>query len=230
MEERRRWALELALAIILIAIVLIISIYVINDSRIQKKDTNANYYTINSYNTYTPEEKPTAKVVYLNENTPYLDNYPYYYNLNDYEKENYVSYHNMGDYENRGYYNMMNYNRMNYEGRNYDWRDYENRGYYYHDRENQNDWDYSYYSRTTKDKEFLGNYVSEYKVYVLNKESKGGYFKVVFDFGDQHGEEYSEEITQYLKAGERKLFLYKDVQFEKREITDWDYSVKKVNF
>jgi hypothetical protein len=32
-------------------------------------------------------------------------------------------------------------------------------------------------------------------------------------------------MTQYLRDGERKKFDYKDIQFERHEITDWGYNI-----
>jgi hypothetical protein len=88
--------------------------------------------------------------------------------------------------------------------------------------------DYSYSSRKEQKEDFLGSYIAEYKVYVLNKENTGNYFTVTFNFKTQGGFEYSEAITQYLRARERKLFLYKDVQFERTEILSWSYDVEKI--
>ncbi|MFH1503371.1 MAG: hypothetical protein ABIE36_01820 [Candidatus Diapherotrites archaeon] len=107
-----------------------------------------------------------------------------------------------------------------------DWEDRENYYKKYRDWEDR-EREYSYYGKKHTREEFLGNYVNEYKVYVSNKERAGEYFTVIFNFKDQRGFEYSESITQYLKARERKLFLYKDVQSERREIVNWDYEVKK---
>lgn len=88
--------------------------------------------------------------------------------------------------------------------------------------------DFSYFGKEIARKEFLGNYVVEYQVYVLNKGNTGRYFTVTFNFKTQEGFEYSEAITQYLKAGEKKEFLYKDVQFERTEILSWSYKVERV--
>jgi hypothetical protein len=82
----------------------------------------------------------------------------------------------------------------------------------------------SYYGQERR-KDFFGGYVQEYYVYVLNKEKTGHYFTVVFEFKDKNNFEYSESITQYLRAGEKKKFAYKDIQFERNEIIDWDYEV-----
>jgi len=78
--------------------------------------------------------------------------------------------------------------------------------------------------------EFLGNYVQEYYVYVLNKEKSGRYFTVVFEFEDKYGYEYSESITHYIKAGEKEKFEYRDIQAEGNEIIDWDYRIIPENY
>ncbi len=84
---------------------------------------------------------------------------------------------------------------------------------------------YREYSDQKVRKEFLGNYVQEYYVYILNKERTGRYFTVMFNFEDKNGYEYSESITKYIRAGEKKKFDYRDIQYERNEIVDWDYEV-----
>jgi hypothetical protein len=81
---------------------------------------------------------------------------------------------------------------------------------------------YGQYSR----RDFLGGYVSEYYVYILNKERTGKYFTVIFEFEDKNGYEYSEAVTNYIRAGEKEKFVYRDIQDERNEIVDWDYEVR----
>jgi ribosomal protein L20 len=88
--------------------------------------------------------------------------------------------------------------------------------------------DFSYYGRKEQQKDFLGSYITRYVVSVLNNGNTGDYFTVTFNFKNQKGFEYSESITQYLKAGERKEFSYKDIQFERTEILSWSYNVECV--
>jgi len=102
------------------------------------------------------------------------------------------------------------------------WRE---KDYYNHGEWNTIHPNYREYSGQERRKEFLGNYVQEYYVYVLNKERTGRYFTVVFYLEDKNGYEYSESITLYLRSGEKKKFAYRDIQFEKNEIVDWDYEV-----
>jgi hypothetical protein len=87
---------------------------------------------------------------------------------------------------------------------------------------------YSYYGKKEQLKDFLGSYITKYVVSVSNKGNTGDYFMVTFNFKNQQGFEYSEAITQYLRAGESKEFLYKDVQFEKTEILNWNYNVERL--
>jgi hypothetical protein len=87
--------------------------------------------------------------------------------------------------------------------------------------------DFSYYGRKEQQKDFLGSYITKYIVSVFNKGNTGDYFTVTFNFKNQDGIEYSEAVTQYLKAGEKKEFVYKDIQFEKTEILGWSYEVKE---
>lgn len=79
---------------------------------------------------------------------------------------------------------------------------------------------YKKYDGQKTREDFLGTYVKEYYVCVLNKEKTGRYFTVIFKFEDQRGYEYSESITEYIKAGEKKKFNYRDIQFEREEIVD----------
>jgi len=103
-----------------------------------------------------------------------------------------------------------------------DWRE---RNHYNYEERDINYPNYREYSGQERRKEFLGNYVQEYYVYVLNKERTGRYFIVTFELKDKNGYEYSESITQYLRSGEKKKFAYRDIQFEINEIVDWDYEV-----
>lgn len=181
MENRKRWLVELIFALIFVAILLIVSIYFIDNSRIQEEKTPINTYNFNIYNTYISQKiiitEPGVKKTYIN------------------RENNYFSCHtpeNICD-----------------------------------EKISQKNWDYSSYGGKSQEEDFLGSYITEYRVYVSNKERTGEYFTVTFNFEDQWGFEYSESITQYLKAGEKKLFLYRDVQSERREIVSWNYEVRK---
>jgi hypothetical protein len=84
---------------------------------------------------------------------------------------------------------------------------------------------YTQYSTEESRKGFLGDYVKEYSVYVKNRGRTGRYFTVVFDFQDKKGYEFSQAVTQYLRTGKSKKFVYKDIQYERNEILDWDYRI-----
>ncbi|MDD2756617.1 MAG: hypothetical protein PHS80_13980, partial [Methanothrix sp.] len=91
-----------------------------------------------------------------------------------------------------------------------------------------NEGGYSHFSEKEQQKDFLGSYITRYVVFVQNRENVGNYFTVIFNFKNQKGFEYSESITQYLRAGEKKEFSYKDIQFERTEILSWSYNIERV--
>jgi len=80
---------------------------------------------------------------------------------------------------------------------------------------------YSQYGTQTSRKSFLGDYVKEYSAYVTNRGRTGRYFTVVFTLEDKNGYEFSQSVTQYIRSGEKKKFVYKDLQYERNEILDW---------
>jgi len=93
----------------------------------------------------------------------------------------------------------------------------------------ENDIDNSiYYTQSgiekTRDNLF-GDYVKDYSVYVTNRGETGRYFTVTYNLENKRGQEFSQSVTQYLKAGEKRTFDYKDIQFEKNEILDWNYDI-----
>lgn len=151
--------------------------------------------------TQTKVIQPSTTYVILESSSPTYSGY-----WGDRNHGNYEDYHNYEGYHN--YYNSHYSSDFN--------------------REVEIIKDYSYYARKETRKDFLGDYFVEYQVYVLNKGNTGNYFTVTFNFENQQGFEYSEAITQYLRAGERKEFLYKDVQFERTEILSWSYKVERV--
>ena len=87
---------------------------------------------------------------------------------------------------------------------------------------------YSHYGRREIQEDFLGSYIARYEVYILNKDRYGKYFTVIFNFEYANGLTNSEAVTQYVKPGENKLFLYKSIQYEKREIRSWGYNIKQI--
>ncbi len=84
---------------------------------------------------------------------------------------------------------------------------------------------YTHYGYEDTRKGFLGDYVKEYTAYVTNRGKTGRYFTVVFTLKDKHGYEFTESVTQYLRTGERKRFVYRDIQYEENEILRWSYKV-----
>ena len=84
---------------------------------------------------------------------------------------------------------------------------------------------YTYYAYEDTRKSFWGDYVKEYSVYVTNRGRTGRYFTVVFELEDKNQYEFTQSVTQYLRTGEKKRFVYRDIQYEKNEILDWDYII-----
>lgn len=93
-----------------------------------------------------------------------------------------------------------------------------------------NNFYYTHYSTEETRKNLFGDYVKEYSVSVINKGKTGKYFTVKFDLTDKKGYEFAQSVTQYLRTGEKKNFIYKDIQYEKNEILHWDYSITSENY
>lgn len=72
---------------------------------------------------------------------------------------------------------------------------------------------------------FFGNEINDYKVYVKNKEHKGGYFTVKFYLTDHYGKTLVESMTHYLKPHEVKRFAYKNVYSNGKEYNFWSYKI-----
>ncbi len=195
--DRKRLILELAIALVFVALLLILSISVIKNTKQQEKEIQVenlvltNYYVYNTY-VYAPSE--TKTLVYPEK----ASGYPRIH----------------GDYHNY------------YEG---PYPDYENSRFSGGENREKisTDRSYSYFGQKTQEEDFLGGYVNEYRVYVLNREKTGEYFTVTFRLRNMQGSEYSESITKYVRGGERELFLYKDVLSEKRENILLGYDVEK---
>jgi hypothetical protein len=96
---------------------------------------------------------------------------------------------------------------------------------HYNDEKETNSADYTDYSGQERREDFLGSYVQEYYVYVLNKEKTGRYFTVAFELKDKNGYVDRELVTLYLRSDEKEKFAYRDIQFERNEIVDWSYEV-----
>lgn len=89
---------------------------------------------------------------------------------------------------------------------------------------------YTQYATQETRKDFIGTYVKEYSVSVTNWGKTGRYFTVTFNLEDKNGYESSQAVTQYLKGGENKKFVYKSIQFEKNEILNWNYDITPQNY
>jgi len=99
---------------------------------------------------------------------------------------------------------------------------YPSRDYYENELKSLEYYDYS----VQKTREgFLGNYVKELYVYVLNKDSVGKYFTVVFEIKNDLGKRYNAIVTKYIGPGETEKFAYQHVQVEGDKIIGWTYKV-----
>lgn len=74
-------------------------------------------------------------------------------------------------------------------------------------------------------KSFFGDYVKEYVVEIKNTGKTGRYFTVTFEIENKRGKIFTQSVTEYLRTGEREKFVYRDIQYEKNEILDWDYTI-----
>ena len=90
---------------------------------------------------------------------------------------------------------------------------------------NANTPQYSYYGMEDTRRSFFGDYVKEYSAYVTNRGQIGRYYTVIFEFEDNHGFVFSQSVTKYLRKGESKRFVYRDIQYEQNEILDWNYRI-----
>lgn len=71
----------------------------------------------------------------------------------------------------------------------------------------------------------FGNEINEYKVYVRNREHKGGYFTVKFYLTDYYGKTRTESVTHYLKPNEEKKFVYKNVYSDGKKYKYLNYKI-----
>jgi len=112
-------------------------------------------------------------------------------------------------------YNTNYYNYEKFADRNY-YRDYENiKGYL----------DYKSYGEHSREKTSFGNYRDEFRVYVVNRDYVGGYFKVKFAFCDYYDNCFSETIEKYISSGDEKEFYYVDLHEGKHNYYGWSYRV-----
>ena len=71
----------------------------------------------------------------------------------------------------------------------------------------------------------FGNEINEYKVYVRNREHKGGYFTTRFYLTDYYGKTRTESVTHYLKPNEEKKFVYKNVYSDGKKYKYLNYII-----
>lgn len=128
------------------------------------------------------------------------------YRIDSKVKNNYAAERCSNCYQsyNRIYENLERESDCSY---NYEFRNYE-----------------SYKSEKTK-KSIFGNYIKEYSVQIQNNGHTGRYFTVVFELKDKNGFKFTQSITEYIRDGENKKFVYKDIQYERHEILNWSYNI-----
>lgn len=188
--------IEIFLGVILIAILgLGIILVMMNSNQITTSSGAKGTPTYNYYNEYTTNNYQNPPTTLTSQGRVVYDSSPY----------RRIIYRE--DYKNREYWND------NWDG----WNDNED--------EKWEELDYSYFGKTVKREGVFGNDVYEFQVYVKNKDSVGGYFRVVYSFEDCSGREFKESITKYIRAGEREKLVYTEVVGFEKEICDWDYKV-----
>lgn len=145
------------------------------------------------------------------QNTDYSNNY--------YQKRytNYCpSYNPSNSYQNKNteYHYYKSYKK------DYSWN-------YYNKKTNTPTTRLSYTKRVYEDtrKSIFGDYVKEYVVEIRNTGDTGRYFSVKFELENKNGYDYIQTVTHYLKGGEKEKFVYRDIQYERHEILDWDYTI-----
>lgn len=84
---------------------------------------------------------------------------------------------------------------------------------------------YTQYGTESTRKTIFGDYVKEYSVYITNKGRTGRYFTVTFELTDKNRYKFTQSVTQYLRTGEKKRFVYRDTQYEQNEILNWNYRI-----
>jgi hypothetical protein len=85
--------------------------------------------------------------------------------------------------------------------------------------------DYSSYGEHSMEKTIFSNYKDEFRVHVVNKDYKSGYFGVEFHFCDYYDNCFSRTIKKYISSKEEETFSYVDVHEDKYKYYDWGYKV-----
>ncbi|MFC1710622.1 hypothetical protein ACFLZJ_00475 [Nanoarchaeota archaeon] len=100
---------------------------------------------------------------------------------------------------------------------------------YYRDRDKYyDDYDYLRYDADSDHdirEDMFGNRVDDFQVWVENRDHKSGYFTVKFYFTDYYGDKDTESVTHYIKAGDEKKFLYRDIHGDRDKYRRWEFKV-----
>jgi len=185
----------------------------------------------NSYNKYTDNaysNSPTLNYNYRTSQT--FNKYPTR-NYN-YQRNTYRNYPNL-NYNYRTSQTFNKYPTRNYNYQRNTYRNYPNLNYNYRTtqtfkRAPTRSYNYLRYTSTGNYERysgFFGNEINEYKVYVRNRERKGGYFTTRFYLTDYYGKTRSESVTHYLKPNEERRFVYKNVYSDGREYKSRNYKI-----
>ena len=200
--EKERMLLEIVLAVIFIAFLVVLSIVVINASEGPKSETETTI--TNSFNTYNYNAYPLTTRTQRTALTtkPHI--------IDDFNDGFY------GDYK-RSY--ARGYARVYYSEDFYDNIYDSGKRHLFYDAD----------SRQEISRGLFGNDINRYEVYVRNRDYTGGYFKVVFRFEDNYGNEDSYAIMHYVPAREEKLFLLKDISPSRYEYSSGWYEVDSLS-
>jgi len=194
----REKVIEIFLGVILIILVIIMILSFTNAQGIKSTTTISNSYNTQTYNTHSNYPTP-------------IYNQRIDYSLKRYTTRNYNyqrnTYSNYRNYPNPIYNQRIDYSLKRYTTRNYNYLRYTSVGN--HER---------YYG-------VFGNEINEYKVYVRNREYKGGYFTTRFYLTDYYGKTRSESVTHYLKPNEERKFVYKNVYSDGKKYKYRNYKI-----
>ena len=123
------------------------------------------------------------------------------------------------------YYNKYNYDYQEKTASENVVYKYDNRQHVvYKDKNEYFEGDFSSYGKHEKKKDAF-NYIDEYSVYVMNKDNVGKYFQVIFYFWDSSNIDDTESVERYIRAGETKKILLRDVHLERENYEKWSYDV-----
>ena len=167
-----------------------------------KSTTSSNSYNKYTYNTYI--NYPTLNYNYRTSQT--FNKYPT--RSYNYQRNTFRNYPTL-NYNYRTIQTIKRYptNNYNYQKNTYNYLKYTSTGNYER-----------YYG-------VFGNEINEYKVYVRNRERKGGYFTTRFYLTDYYGKTRTESVTHYLKPHEERRFVYKNVYSDGREYKYRNYKI-----